>query len=533
MIHDMLSGMNINRRTLAGLSAASLLAACGPFRGGRGPVPLAPPAVAVVPRPASLQLLDDPAFRLDSTSAIVVDGDAALPVANTLARMLRVPTGYPLAVGAAAGAVPARSIRLRLEPNRPDLGDEGYTLLVTPDSVRLVAQAPAGLFHGVQTIRQLFPFDVEAENSTIHMGDLAMPAVSITDRPRFAWRGAMLDVARHFFTVDEVKQYVDFLAMYKMNVLHLHLGDDQGFRIDIPSHPELVQQGSATQVGGEAGGYYTTADYADIVRYAADRFITIVPEIDMPAHSNALLISHPDLSCGQVAPAPYIGIHVGFSAICPDSEGSYRLIDDIVRDLAAMTPGPWIHMGGDEVRALTRDQYIRFVDRVQDIVNAHGKQLVGWEEIYKAALKPTSIAQQWASTDSLHNVVAKGARVIFSPASKVYLDMKYTDSTELGLKWAGLVEVPTSYDWDPATLVPGVTEADIAGVEAPLWTETVRNISAAFYLVAPRLPAVAEVAWTPQAARTWDDFRARLAMQAPRWRLMGINYDRAATVPWF
>jgi hexosaminidase len=524
--------MNINRRDLIGV-AAVLLTACGPFRGGQGPVPATLPAVAVVPAPASLQVLGGAAFVLDSTSTILVDGDSAWGIANTLARMLRVPTGYMLNVASATGAIPTHGIRVRLETGRTDLGDEGYALLVTADSVRLVARTPAGLFHGVQTIRQLLPFGIESENSTIRMGDWKMPAVSITDRPRFAWRGAMLDVSRHFFSVDEVKQYIDFLALYKMNMLHLHLGDDQGFRVDLPSHPELVRAGSASQVGGDTGGYYTASDYADIVRYAADRFITVVPEIDMPAHSNALLISHPNLSCGRIAPAPYTGIHVGFSAICPDSEASFRLIDDIVGDLAAMTPGPFFHMGGDEVQALTRDQYIRFVNRVQDIVNAHGKRLVGWEEIYKAALKPTSIAQQWASTDSLHIVVDKGAKVIFSPASKVYLDMKFTDATELGLKWAGLVDVPTAYNWDPATLVPNVTEPSIMGVEAPLWTETVRNISAAFYLVAPRLPAVAEVGWTPQASRNWDDFRLRLAAQAPRWRLMGVNYYPSTTVPWF
>jgi hexosaminidase len=491
------------------------------------------PTVAVVPAPASLQLLGGGAFVFDSTSSILVDGDAAWSVANALARMLRVPTGYTLNVANATGAVPRHGVRLRLEPGRTDLGDEGYALLVNADSVRLTAATPAGMFHGVQTIRQLLPFGIESENSTIRMADWTMPAVSITDRPRFGWRGAMLDVSRHFFTVDEVKQYIDFMAMYKMNMLHLHLGDDQGFRLDVPSHPEIVRTGSATQVGGEAGGYYTMAEYGDIVRYAADRFITVVPEIDMPAHSNALLISHPDVSCSQAPPATYTGIHVGFSAICPDSEAAYRLIDDIVGDIAAVTPGPYFHMGGDEVRLLSRAQYIKFVNRVQDIVNAHGKRLVGWEEIYKAALKPTTIAQQWASTDSTHVVVEKGAKVLFSPASKIYLDMKFTKETELGLDWAGLVEVPTAYNWDPATLVPNVTESNIVGVEAPLWSETVRNISAVFYLVAPRLPAVAEVGWTPQASRNWDDFKLRLAAQAPRWRLLGINYHRSPMVPWF
>jgi len=468
-------------------------------------------------------------FALDSTTVILVDpSDAdARRVADALAQQLRPATGFPLEVGGGLAPAPAaHGIRLRLDPARTDLADEGYALSVSADSVALVARMPAGLFRGTQTIRQLLPFGIEGENSVLRYGDWKIPAITITDRPRFAWRGAMLDVSRHFFTVDEVKQYIDLLALYKLNVLHLHLGDDQGFRIEIRSRPELTAVPAATQVGGGLGGFYTQAEYADIVRYAADRFITIVPEIDMPAHSNAMLIPYPQLSCGRQAPAPYFSIRVGFSALCPDSAGTWALVDDVIREIAAMTPGPFFHIGGDEVETLTHEQYTHFVERAQEIVQKYGKRMIGWEEIWQAKLAPTTLVQQWRS-DSARNAVRQGVKLILSPAPKVYLDMKYAADTELGLAWAGLVPVRTAYEWDPSLYIAGVGEADIVGVEAPLWTETIRNITAAYYMVVPRLPAVAEIGWTPQAQRRYDDFTARLQMHAPRWRLLGINYHPA------
>lgn len=514
--------MRTSRHSLVVLGALAL-AACGP----RHRPPVAPKAapIAVIPAPLSMRV-DAGAFALDSAVTVTVDApdDSATQVANELARQMRFPTGYPILVSAASGPTPARGIRLRQDPARTDVGAEGYALVVTPDSVVLVASTPAGLFHGIQTMRQLLPFGIEGENSTLRYGVWRIPAVSITDKPRFAWRGAMLDVSRHFFTVDEVKQYIDLLALYKLNVLHLHMGDDQGFRMEITSRPLLTGVPAATQVGGGLGGFYTQADYANIVKYAADRFIMVVPEIDMPAHSNAMSVAYPETSCGrQQPPVPYFGIHVGFSALCPDSAATWALVDDIVREISALTPGPYFHIGGDEVEVLSHEQYIRFVNQAQGIVGKYGKRMIGWEEIYKADLAPTTLVQQWRS-DSARNALAKGAKLILSPGPKLYLDMKYTDTTELGLKWAGLIKVQTVYDWDPAAYIAGVGENDIVGIEAPLWSETIRNVTAAFYMVVPRLPAVAEVGWTPQGQRSYAEFRTRLSAHAPRWRLLGINY---------
>src|SRR6185503_13911618 len=229
-------------------------------------------------------------------------------VAQMFAAIVRPSTGFDIPV---TGTAPAGvgTIALRLADGG-GFGAEGYSLVVTPDSIRVTANQPAGLFQGVQTLRQLLPPEIES-HMKLDKVSWTMPAVSIVDGPRFAWRGAMLDVARHFFTVDEVEQYIDILALYKLNVLHLHLADDQGWRIEIKSRPRLTAMGSGTQVGGGTGGFYTQAEYAEIVRYAADRFITIVPEIDMPGHINAALIGYPEVGCSQRPPIPYTGTDVG------------------------------------------------------------------------------------------------------------------------------------------------------------------------------------------------------------------------------
>ena len=479
---------------------------------------------SIVPAPASFTFGDGESFRLDSTSAIVVDNNA--DVARTgemLAALLRPSTGYAIPVR--ADSVRPGVIALRVNPSA---SGEEYQLTVTRDSVRISGSAE-GVFRGVQTLRQLLPPAIESDMRLD--GPWTIPPVTIDDRPRFAWRGSMLDVARHFFTVDEVKQFIDLLVLYKLNVLHLHLADDQGWRIEIKSRPRLTAMGSATQVGGGPGGFYTQADYAELVRYARERYITIVPEIDMPGHTNAALVAHPELSCSRMSPGLYTGTEVGWSTFCPRKEETYALIDDVIRELAAMTPGRYLHIGGDEVEVLTHEEYVGFVQRVQDIVVRHGKEMVGWEEVGKARLRPTTLVQQWKS-DSAVLALQSGAKLIMSPAKRAYLDMKYTPVTETGLTWAAIIEVADAYNWDPGTYQVGVTEQNIVGIEGPIWSETLRNITAVEYLAMPRLPALAEVAWSPQSGRDWERFRRRIAAHGPRWNYLGVNFYRSPQIPW-
>jgi len=495
---------------------------------------LAAPVIAaprLVPAPASIVSGTGDPFEIRRTTVVAVDDNAEIrAIGESLAALLRPSTGFAIPVVSAPADTASSIIRLSIAPQRPNLGEEGYELAVATSGVRLTAGTPAGLFRGVQTIRQLLPPDIESEMGATR-SVWPISAVTIVDRPRFAWRGAMLDVSRHFFPVSDVKQYIDLLALYKLNVLHLHLSDDQGWRIEIKSRPLLTSVGGSTQVGGGPGGFYTQEQYQDIVRYARERYITIVPEIDMPGHTNAALVAYPGLSCSSRPTALYTGTSVGWSTFCVDKEETYALIDDIVREIAAITPGPYFHMGGDEVEVLTHEQYARFVERVQTIVHKYGKRMVGWEEITKARLSPTTVAQQWKS-DSATAALKYGSKLILSPAKKVYLDMKYTSGTELGLSWAAIIEVRDAYDWDPATYMTGVGETNILGVEAPMWSETLRNITAVQFLAVPRLPAIAEVGWSPQATRRWEDFRARISTHVPRWHLLGINYYRSPQLLW-
>jgi hexosaminidase len=486
-------------------------------------------------------------FVLGAATSVVADSTSPemQRALAALTSVLRPSTGFTLPVMNANNPVPItlpanldtvrrNAIVLRLLTFvAPDpLGSEGYTIRVDRDTLLIQASSGAGLFHGVQTARQLFTYRIEDHHSAYARGvDWSIPALIIEDMPRYGWRGSMLDVSRHFFDVNEVKQVVDILTLYKFNTLHLHLADDQGWRIEIKSRPELTAQGSNFEVGGGPGGFFTQDDYREIVRYAAERYITVVPEIDMPAHINAALISHPELSCGRRAPAPYTGIQVGFSAICSDSAGTYALLEDVVREIVAMTPGGFFHLGGDEVQALNATQYATFIERMQDIVRKYGARMIGWEEIGKAKLDPTSVIQMWIS-DSLRSGNALPNDVIVSAAPRLYLDMKYTAATELGLRWAGMIDVRKAYDWDPAAALKGFSTSRVIGIEAPLWSETPRNITAAQYLLMPRLPAVAEVAWSPASSRDWESFRRRLATHAPRWHLLGINFHRDPGIPW-
>lgn len=528
---ELLQPTQLHRLTVLVVCSA-FVTACSSSAPVTAPAPVRVAAAPrVIPEPASISYKNGETFTLTDSTRIVVDqGNAeAARVAGQLAALIRPSTGFAIPI-AAAGTPGRNAIVLSLAPGA-STGAEGYTLSASHDSIRITAQTAAGLFHGVQTLRQLLPTQIES-HMTLSPMSWTVPAVTISDQPRFGWRGAMLDVARHFFSVQEVKDYIDALALYKINVLHLHLADDQGWRIEIKSQPQLATLGSVTEVGGGPGGYYTQEQYGDIVRYAQDRYITIVPEIDTPGHMNAGLMTHPELACSKRAPAPYTGTEVGWSTLCANNEGTYAFMDVIVGEIAAITPGPYFHMGGDENPILSRADYTKFVERTQDIVNKHGKNMIGWEEISHAQLKPTTIAQAWASDTTAAAAVKYGAKVILSPGKRTYFDMKYTDQTELGLKWAGLIEVRDAYDWDPATYMKGVTEPNIVGVEAPIWAETVRNITAVEYLAFPRIPALAEVGWTPQASRNWESFRTRLATHAPRWNLLGINYYRSPQIDW-
>jgi len=477
------------------LGALLLVAAAGAVTAGAAPgkasgTAAATPLDQVIPAPAAVRPGGSP-YRITAATRIRVDGgEEARRVGAYLADILRPSTGYPLPLVTSGPA----GIRLKLAEG--PYGTEGYRLDSRPAGVTITAAAPAGLFHGVQTLRQLLPPAVEKR--TPQPGPWLVAGGTVEDRPRYAYRGAMLDVARHFLTVEQVKRYIDEIALYKFNTLRLHLSDDQGWRIAIDSWPRLATYGGSTQVGGGPGGYYTKDDYREIVRYAASRYLEVVPEIDTPGHTNAALASYAELNCDGVAPPLYTGTSVGFSSLCVDKDITYTFLDDVIREVAALTPGRYLHIGGDEAHSTSHEDYVTFMDRAQPIVATYGKTVIGWHQLTATTPAEGALVQYWgtdSTSDSEKEQVARAARngtgVILSPADRIYVDMKYTPDTPLGKSWAGYVEVQRSYDWDPGSYLPGVPASAVKGVEAALWTETLSTSDELDYMAFPRLPGAA------------------------------------------
>ncbi|MFD9894836.1 family 20 glycosylhydrolase [Amycolatopsis sp. NPDC059027] len=494
-----------------------------------------PPLQSIVPVPVSVQAVDGVSYPLTAATKIYTEAGSApaKDVGEYIAGVLRRSTGFPLPVSDAAGGTPADGISLLLTGADAKVGDQGYQLDAAANSVVLRAKTADGLFTGVQTLRQLLPGKIESP--TVQQGPWTIPGAHILDYPRFGYRAAMLDVARHFHPVDTVKRYIDQLAQYKINHLHLHLADDQGWRIQIDSWPRLATYGGSTQVGGGPGGYYTKAQYTDFVNYAASRHITIIPEIDMPGHVNAALASYAELNCNGVAPPLRTDIEVGYSSLCISKDITYTFVSDVIREIAALTPGPYFHIGGDEAAATSQPDYLKFIGKVLPIVAANGKQPNGWHDIAKAALPANATPQFWGTTTSDANVakaVANGSKVIMSPANKAYLDMKYNASTPIGLSWAGYIEVQDAYNWNPGAYLSGVGESAVRGVESPLWTETVVTPAHIDLLAFPRLAAHAELGWSPWSTHDWAKFRTRLGAQGPRWEAQSMNFYRSAQIPW-
>ncbi len=439
------------------------------------------------------------------------------------------------------------SISAEIDP-RASENPEGYRLRVDAGGVRISAPTQAGLFYGRQTLRQL----VAQQPGRID-------AVEIVDHPRYAYRGMMLDVARHFHSVSTVKAVIERIALLKLNHLHLHLTDDQGWRIEILSRPELTSRGSTSEVGGGPGGFYTQDDYRELVQYAADRFITVVPEFDMPGHTHAVSLAYPELMENQaIDPAvaeqaqaagfslptfgePYTDCAVGHSSLMTSSPEVYEFVADVVHELAALTPGPYLHLGGDEAHGTKDEDFVAFITRASRIAAATGKTPIGWHEMGTCRDLPVgTIGQFWGLTtddgragEPTRTFVESGGRVILSPADTIYIDMKYTSEDPIGLAWAnGPTSVKDSYAWDPDTLIDGISGNDVLGIEAPLWCETVGSLADIDWLTFPRIASAAEIAWSPRDGRSWEDFRERVGAQAPLWRSEGIGFFESPEIDW-
>jgi len=488
-------------------------------------------------------------FQLTAESGIQLVGtsEKLTLIGESLANSLRPATGFEVPISKDSGDIV-------LELTGSD-ASEGYELVVSDQEVRIKASGEAGLFYGIQTLIQLFP--AEIAHQTVQDVDWLLPQGKVADTPEFAYRGSMLDVARHFISVEDVKFYIDQMASMKFNYLHLHLTDDQGWRIEIKSWPKLTEIGGSTEVGGGKGGFYTQEEYKELVSYAAARYITIVPEVDMPGHTNSVLASYGELNPGVNLPigqgldslnkkpldyqlpltAPqasqmYTGIEVGWSTFAPQLELTYAFVDSGVREISMMTPGPYFHIGGDESHVTEKEDYIYFVERVQDIVSKYNKTSMGWDEVATGKLLPGNVAQFWAKEENAMLAKNQGNKVLLSPAKKTYLDMQYDSLSRIGLHWAAYIELDSAYLWDPATYVKGLSKEDILGVEAPLWSETVTDRADINYLAFPRLAALAEVAWTKKEQRSWEGFSSRVPIQGNRWTIQGVDFYKSPKVTW-
>lgn len=495
-----------------------------------GPVPVEEPAptargsfASVVPLPVDIDE-GHGEFVVWSGTSVVDESQRAGTAEATLRRGLSEKWGLEL-----EGVEGANAITFAIPADGDTFGDEGYRIEAGPEEILVEATTAEGFGWAVQTLLGAFgPPPAEPDPDAA----LAVPTGSVRDEPRYGWRGVMLDLARHFFTAEEVMEVIDLAATYKINRLHLHLSDDQGWRIEIDAYPELAEVGGVTEVGGGEGGYLTKDEYARIVDHAADLGVVVVPEIDMPGHVNAALTAVPELNCDGVAPGPRTDTAVGYSSLCVGTDATEAWVREVIGELAAMTPGEWIHIGGDESRATSAADYLGFVREALDVVRSNGKTPVGWTEIGGTEPEPPVVIQHWLSADPVLQAAAGGADVVMSPSDRTYLDMKHDELSPIGNSWAGHIDTRQAYEWDPDGQVPGLDPARIAGVEGPLWTEYVETPAHIEQMLLPRLPALAEVAWTPQATRDWTSFAERIADHGARWDAAGLTWTRDPDIDW-
>jgi hexosaminidase len=485
-----------------------------------------------IPKPLEVTATHS-AFSLNKNTVIHTskDGSDFENIGKFLSKRIKEKIDLDIAVNIEQTKISGNNIYIhQLKGKESTENKEAYQLYISKDSVVLSASTAEGAFRGVQTLRQLIPIQ---SNDTLAAYKMWLISTGqITDRPNFEYRGFMLDVARHFFSVEEVKKQIDILAYYKINVLHLHLSDDQGWRIEIKSWPKLTEVGSISEVGGGKGGFYTQEDYKELVAYAAERYITIIPEIDMPGHTNAASVSYPELNGNGKRLKQYSGTKVGFSTFDANKEEVYKFIDDVVKEISAISPGSYFHIGGDESHVTKKKDYILFVNKVEKIVQKHGKQMIGWDEIIQASIDSTTIAQHWSNQENAIKAAKNGLKVILSPAKKAYLDMQYDKRSKYGLHWAAYIPVDTAYQWIPETHIKGIPKESILGIEAPLWSETISNNDELEYLAYPRVIGYAELGWSTKENLNWEDYKKRLASQQQFLDRMNIKYYPTKLIDW-
>ncbi|HMK20526.1 MAG TPA: beta-N-acetylhexosaminidase [Chitinophagaceae bacterium] len=530
--------------------------------------------VSIIPEPVSLQQKEG-VYNF-KTQIVIEEGSTNLAVkkiADWLKEKLSV-TGLPVSVASSAEKADVHFSLNKTANNT--IGKEGYQLSVSASNgVTITANDPTGLFYGAQTLLQLLPPAIESR-SVVKNTSWSIPVVEITDYPRFGWRGLMFDVSRHFFGVKDVKEFIDDMAAYKYNLLHFHLTDDQGWRIEIKSYPKLTTVGAwnVQKTGtfgtfsdpepGESrnfGGFFTQSDIKEIVQYAKDRFINVMPEIEMPGHSLAAIASYPELTC---TPGTYVvnsgekfmvwppsGHFYGLvdNTLCPANEKVYEFIDKVITEVAQLFPFEYIHMGGDEtarnfweksdvIKALMKKENLKnldevqsyFVKRVEKIVNSKGKKLIGWDEILDGGLAPNAAVMSWRGMKGGIEAAKQNHEVVMSPTTFAYLDYMQGDVMIEPPVYATL-RLSKSYEFEP---VPdGVDPKYIKGGQANLWTEQIYNMRHLRYMVWPRAFATAEVLWSPKSKKNWNNFYRKVESHFARFDAAQKKYAPSMYEPDF
>jgi hexosaminidase len=515
--------------------------------------------IKLIPLPVTLET-GKGSFTLKASTVISGNDEAAMPVVYQLASMIKVSTGFPLFTRTGESG----DIALIIDTVKVWKPEE-YELRVTRRSLHLTAGTPAGLFRGIQTIRQLLPAAIESY-AVVNDIEWKIPCVTINDYPRFAWRGMHLDVSRHFFNVEFVKRYIDIIAMHKMNVFHWHLVDDQGWRIEIKKYPLLTEVGAwrvdredkpwrsrpPQQPGEKAtyGGFYTQEEIKEIVAYAAERYITVVPEIEMPAHVSSALAAYPQYSCtGGPFTVPPGSIWPITDIYCAGKEETFTFLEDILTEVMELFPSEYIHIGGDEAdktewrkcplcQARINDEELKdeaelqsyFIKRIERYISSSGRRLIGWDEILEGGLAPGAAVMSWRGFEGGIEAAKAGHNVVMTPISHTYFNLYQADPATEPLAYRGLITLEKVYLFEP---VPAGLTADeekyIIGAQACLWSEMVTNGEEAEYQILPRLTALSEVLWSGADKRNWADFIDRLPAITERYKIMNLRYSESSS----
>jgi hexosaminidase len=515
--------------------------------------------VSIIPLPAQLQKKNGSFGINNETKIVVQQGNAeALRIGKMLAEKLQKAAGLEIAISEASGTPPNNAIYFTTSGVHDSLGNEGYQLSVTNDSVIVRAQKPAGLFYGMQTIAQLLPAEIES-STKVEKISWQIPAVEITDVPRFIWRGQHLDVCRHFVSVDFIKKYIDNMAMHKLNTFHWHLTEDQGWRLEIKKYPKLTEVGAwrkETLVGHikekpkkfdgkRYGGFYTQEQAREIVQYAKERFITVVPEIEIPGHATAAIAAYPELGVTgkKVEVATYWGV---FPNIFNVEESTFTFLENVLSEVMDIFPGPYLHIGGDEAikdqwkaspkiqqkikkLGLKNEEELQsyFIKRIEKFVNSRGRKVIGWDEIIEGGLSPNVTVMSWRGMEGGVTAAKSGHDVVMAPIQYTYFWWNQGDPKKEPLSAGGYLPMEKVYSFEP--IDPSLTPEEakhVLGAHGSAWTEYMESEAKVEYMVFPRISALAEVVWTPKQKKNWDYFSRRIQKQFKRYDYRKINYAK-------